>query len=353
MPSSSGTCRSCAASRAATPGGASHRTSSRSARSGRFWRSSGSTRAARSSSPRTPCRPSSARSSGISAIAPGRSTPRRMKELSVRLSRVIQTRTAEPRAPTIAELAEATGADEDEVVEALQTSEAYSTRSLSQPLGGGPDDDTMQDVLGSNDDGFGDVENSVFVEAGLSALDERERRIVELRFFDGLTQSEIAARIGISQMHVSRLLRRALYTMRGSRRRSGRDARNRHAHDPREDGVPRRGAARARRYRACRDDGRVGLADLKLAVTEAATRCGTRTPRPTASCRSASPRRGRDRDHRRGRGSRPGARRATRHATSGRARRRTARGRPGPCAHRRSWTTWRFATARWGTARWC
>jgi RNA polymerase sigma-B factor len=59
------------------------------------------------------------------------------------------------------------------------------------------------------------VENSVVVEVGLAALDERERRIVELRFFEGLTQSEIAARIGISQMHVSRLLRRALHTMRG------------------------------------------------------------------------------------------------------------------------------------------
>ena len=53
------------------------------------------------------------------------------------------------------------------------------------------------------------------LESGLSALDERERTIVELRFFEGLTQSEIAARIGISQMHVSRLLRRSLAVMRG------------------------------------------------------------------------------------------------------------------------------------------
>jgi RNA polymerase sigma-B factor len=142
--------------------------------------------------------------------------PRRMKELSVRLTRAVQTQTAElGRAPTIAELAELTGAEEDEVVEALQTSEAYSTRSLSQPLGRGGDDDTMQDVLGTQDEGFHDVENSVLVEAGLAVLDERERRIVELRFFEGLTQSEIAARVGISQMHVSRLLRRALHTMRG------------------------------------------------------------------------------------------------------------------------------------------
>jgi RNA polymerase sigma-B factor len=142
--------------------------------------------------------------------------PRRMKELSVRLTRTIESETAQHgRAPTIAELAQATGAEEDEVVEALQTSEAYSTRSLSQPLGRQGEDETMQDVLGTEDEGFGEVEDSVLVEAGLEALDERERRIVELRFFDGLTQSEIAARVGISQMHVSRLLRRALQVMRG------------------------------------------------------------------------------------------------------------------------------------------
>ena len=142
--------------------------------------------------------------------------PRRMKELSVRISRTVQTQTADlGRAPTIAELAAMTGASEEDVVEALQTSEAYSTRSLSQPLGHDGDDETMQDVLGHDDRGFAEVEDMVLVEAGLDALDERERRIVELRFFDGLTQSEIAAQIGISQMHVSRLLRRALITMRG------------------------------------------------------------------------------------------------------------------------------------------
>ncbi|MCZ7590114.1 MAG: SigB/SigF/SigG family RNA polymerase sigma factor [Gaiella sp.] len=142
--------------------------------------------------------------------------PRRMKELSARLTRAIESETAQRgRAPTIAELAEATGAEEDEVVEALQTSEAYSTRSLSQPLGRFGDDETMQDVLGGEDQGFDEVEDGALVEAGLQVLDKRERRIVELRFFDGLTQSEIAAQIGISQMHVSRLLRRALHVMRG------------------------------------------------------------------------------------------------------------------------------------------
>lgn len=141
--------------------------------------------------------------------------PRRMKELSVKLTRTIEAETSRRgRAPTIAELARATGAEEDEVVEALQVSGAYSTRSLSQPAGR-LDDETMHDVLGTEDAGFEAVDDSTLVEAGLDALDERERRIVELRFFEGLTQSEIAAQVGVSQMHVSRLLRQALHVMRG------------------------------------------------------------------------------------------------------------------------------------------
>ena len=65
------------------------------------------------------------------------------------------------------------------------------------------------------DTGFEEIEDGSLISAGLDALDERERRIVELRFFDELTQSQIAAEVGISQMHVSRLLRRALVVMRG------------------------------------------------------------------------------------------------------------------------------------------
>ena len=143
--------------------------------------------------------------------------PRRMKELSLRLTRTIEAETADlGRSPTIAELAETMGIEEDEVVEALETYHAYSTRSLSQPLGqGGGNEETMEDTLGEHEAGYEEVEHGVLVEAGLDALDERERAIVEMRFFDGLTQSEIAARIGISQMHVSRLLRRSLATMRG------------------------------------------------------------------------------------------------------------------------------------------
>lgn len=143
--------------------------------------------------------------------------PRRMKELSLKLARTIETQTGDlGRSPTIAELAAETGLDEEEVVEALETYHAYSTRSLSQPLGlGESDEGTVEDLFGAPDPGYDDVEHGALLESGMQALDERERMIVELRFFEGLTQSEIAARIGISQMHVSRLLRRSLAVMRG------------------------------------------------------------------------------------------------------------------------------------------
>jgi RNA polymerase sigma-B factor len=141
--------------------------------------------------------------------------PRRLKELSVRLSRVLDELTTElGRSPTVPELAEATGADEEEVIDALDSAHAYSTRSLSAPFEDGGDD-TLAEKLGHEDAGFEEVEEGSLIAAGLDALEERERRIVELRFFEEMTQSQIAAEVGISQMHVSRLLRRALTIMRG------------------------------------------------------------------------------------------------------------------------------------------
>ncbi|MGH3127914.1 MAG: SigB/SigF/SigG family RNA polymerase sigma factor [Gaiellaceae bacterium] len=141
--------------------------------------------------------------------------PRRLKELSVRLSRVLDDLTTElGRSPTIAELAAAVGEEEEDVIDALDSANAYSTRSLQAPFDDGGDE-YLADKLGTEDLGFGEVEDGALVEAGLDALDERERQIVELRFFQEMTQSQIAAEIGISQMHVSRLLRRALATMRG------------------------------------------------------------------------------------------------------------------------------------------
>jgi RNA polymerase sigma-B factor len=142
--------------------------------------------------------------------------PRRLKELSLRLTRTVEALTAEQgRAPTIAELASALEVAEDEVVEALDIANAYSTRSLSEPQFEDGDDDSYRSALGTVEGGFEEIEESAVIEVGLGALDERSRTIVRRRFYDGRTQSEIAAELGISQMHVSRLLRQALELMRG------------------------------------------------------------------------------------------------------------------------------------------
>ena len=138
--------------------------------------------------------------------------PRRLKELHYRLSRLIEELTATlGRSPTIPELAEEAGVDEEEVVEALEVGRAYASRSLTRQLdseeGAGAE---LIDLIDDEERGYEAAENRELLASGLKALDDRERRIVQLRFVDGLTQSQIAVEIGISQMHVSRLIRRAL-----------------------------------------------------------------------------------------------------------------------------------------------
>jgi RNA polymerase sigma-B factor len=138
--------------------------------------------------------------------------PRRLKELHYRLSRLIEELTATlGRSPTIAELAEEAGVDEEEVVEALEVGRAYASRSLTRQLdsdeGAGAE---LIDLIDDEERGYEAAENRELLASGLKALDDRERRIVQLRFVEGLTQSQIAVEIGISQMHVSRLIRRAL-----------------------------------------------------------------------------------------------------------------------------------------------
>jgi RNA polymerase sigma-B factor len=143
------------------------------------------------------------------------SVPRRLKELHQQVSRLLEEQTARlGRSPTIAELAEAAGVSEEEVVEAIEAGRAYAARSLTSPpeLDGDVDVELI-DLLEVEEQGYEDAENRELLASGIRALDERERRIVELRFVGGLTQSQIAAEIGVSQMHVSRLIRRALETL--------------------------------------------------------------------------------------------------------------------------------------------
>ena len=142
--------------------------------------------------------------------------PRGLQELNVKLSRLIEQLTVQlGRSPTIPELAKAAGVEEEEVLEALESGRAYSSLSLS--VGGGGDDDDLDPLesIGTVEHQYEVSEDRAVLAPGFRALDERERKILQLRFFEGLTQSEIAARVGISQLHVSRLLRRALLTMQG------------------------------------------------------------------------------------------------------------------------------------------
>jgi RNA polymerase sigma-B factor len=140
--------------------------------------------------------------------------PRGLQELNVQLSRLIEEQTVQlGRSPTIAELAKAASVEEEEVLEALESGRAYSSLSLS--VGGGDDDELDPlESLGTEEHQYEVSEDRAVLAPGFRVLDDRERRILHLRFFDGLTQSQIAQQVGISQMHVSRLIRRALEKIR-------------------------------------------------------------------------------------------------------------------------------------------
>jgi RNA polymerase sigma-B factor len=142
--------------------------------------------------------------------------PRRIQELYLHIGQVIATLSQEMgRSPGIKEIAIATGATEDDVIEALEAGQGYRSASLDAP---GPDGEALGSRLGADDEAFSDAEHRAALSPHLAKLPERERQILILRFVEGLTQSEIADRVGISQMHVSRLLSRSLTELRSSYR---------------------------------------------------------------------------------------------------------------------------------------
>jgi RNA polymerase sigma-B factor len=142
--------------------------------------------------------------------------PRGLQELNVQLSRLVEQLTVQlGRSPTIPELAKAAGVEEEQVLEALESGRAYTSLSLSVGGGGGDDDDLDPlESLGTEEHQYEVSEDRAVLAPGFKALDERERKILQLRFFEGLTQSQIAQQVGISQMHVSRLIRRSLEKIR-------------------------------------------------------------------------------------------------------------------------------------------
>jgi RNA polymerase sigma-B factor len=131
------------------------------------------------------------------------------KDLVPRLRDVTERLTSElGRSPTPQELASVLDVGVDTVLEVMEAGGAY--RALSIDGGTNSTDQASIGSLGATDVGYAAVLDRVTIERLLTRLPERERRIVELRFFGELTQSEIAERAGLSQMHVSRLLRKAL-----------------------------------------------------------------------------------------------------------------------------------------------
>lgn len=141
--------------------------------------------------------------------------PRRLQELRLSISAVSTDLTQKlGRSPTVPELGETLGVGAEEIIEALESASAYSTLSLDTPDPNDPGGPTTLEMLGQEDEALEGVENREALSRLLNRLPERERQIILLRFFRGLTQSQIATEIGISQMHVSRLLSRTLAQLR-------------------------------------------------------------------------------------------------------------------------------------------
>lgn len=141
--------------------------------------------------------------------------PRRIKELHLEITRsvaLLSQRLGRP--PTPREIAAELRIGEDDVAEGLLAANAYQTVSVDAGVGSRVHDHPLADVLGDDDARLEAVEDHETLRPVLAALPDRERRIVLMRFFGNLTQSRIAEEVGISQMHVSRLLARSLATLR-------------------------------------------------------------------------------------------------------------------------------------------
>jgi RNA polymerase sigma-B factor len=140
--------------------------------------------------------------------------PRALQELNASMSGAIERLTARlGRSPSIAEIAEELKTSPEEVLEAMEVGSAYSTVSLSTGPGGEEDLDPLE-TIGGEDEEFERSEQRAALEPALGRLPAREREILRMRFEEGLPQTQIAQRVGLSQMHVSRLIRKSLQVMR-------------------------------------------------------------------------------------------------------------------------------------------
>jgi len=142
--------------------------------------------------------------------------PRDLQEMAVRVDRVGDDMSRElGRAPTAAEIAERIGASQEQVLEARETAAAYRAVSLDRPRSDEEEEgESYANAFGVEDPGYGLAEDSATVDRLMRVLSDREREVLRLRFEEDLTQSEIGHRVGLSQMHISRLLRQAVARLR-------------------------------------------------------------------------------------------------------------------------------------------
>ncbi|GAA2914566.1 hypothetical protein Acy02nite_17260 [Actinoplanes cyaneus] len=139
--------------------------------------------------------------------------PRRLQELRLAITAANNTLSHTlGRAPTVADIAAHLKLSEDEVIEGLEGARAYNSTSLSTPISEGGTE--LGETLGGEDTAFEEAETRIALGPAMATLDEREQKIVSLRFYGNLTQQQIAEQIGVSQMHVSRLLTKALAKLR-------------------------------------------------------------------------------------------------------------------------------------------
>ncbi|MFI6346481.1 SigB/SigF/SigG family RNA polymerase sigma factor [Streptomyces sp. NPDC050560] len=143
--------------------------------------------------------------------------PRRLQEMRIDLAKASETLFQRlDRSPTPAELAAHLGREEEEIIEGIVAANAYSASSLDAPLDSGSDEggETLVDIIGGPDDDMEIVENVQALKPLVEQLGERDRTILRLRFGEEMTQAEIGAELGVSQMHVSRLLSRITARLR-------------------------------------------------------------------------------------------------------------------------------------------
>jgi RNA polymerase sigma-B factor len=140
--------------------------------------------------------------------------PRALQELNASMSGAIERLTTKlGRSPSVAEIAAELKTSAEEVLEAMEVGSAYSTVSLNAPPSGDDELDPLE-TIGSEDEEFERSEDRAALAPALQHLPDREREILRMRFEEGLPQTQIAQRVGLSQMHVSRLIRKSLTVMR-------------------------------------------------------------------------------------------------------------------------------------------